>query len=329
MKTPPIALAGILALWVLSAGASAQPILNRVEKLLRDQLDSAKAPAAAVEPGYLGLNCDDTPEAAGVRVLQVFAGQPAAAAGVRVGDLITAIDEVPIRVMDDMARALAGKPPGTKLAFSVTRQGDPRRLELTLGRRPGAPAAREELPAPGQLAGVPDNRLRLGVRTVPVSEIVRRQNNLPSLAGAQVVSVTVGSPAERAAIPLGAILTAVDGSPIGTPSELAAKIAAAKGPEVELTYVHRGQPQRQKIALAAPAVAGDTPPRELRAKPPLVEFPGPSADTKPEESSPAAEAESPDRVAALERRLKALEARIKTLEAELAKDKPAADAEPK
>lgn len=324
MKTVPVTLAGIIALGFLAAGARAQPILERVEKLLRNQAGPANAPPAAAEPGYLGLLGNETPGAAGVRVLQVFAGQPASAAGLRVGDVITKIDDNRIRVMDDMARALAGKPPGTKLTVNVTRQGQEQPLEVTLGRRPGAPAARAQ-PPPAQPAAPP----RLGVRTVPVSETVKRQNNLPTTAGAQVVSVTVGSPAESAGIPLGAIVTAVDGRPVGSPNDLAAAIGAATG-EVELTYVHRGSPLRRKVALAGAPVAAGAPQPEMRARPPVAEAPRPSDAAEPAENAPAAAdkpQESNDRVAALERRLKELEARIKTLEAALAKEK--SKAEPK
>jgi S1-C subfamily serine protease len=327
MKTLPLTLAGVLTLGFLAAAAGAQPILDRVEQQLRDQVDSAATPPAAVEPGYLGLIGDNTSDAAGVRVLQVLAGQPASAAGVRAGDLITKIDERPIRAMDDVARALEGKSPGTKLAMVVARQGAEQQLEVTLGRRPGAAlAANEELPPPPQPSNQPEQRLRLGVRTVPVSETVRRQNNLPAAAGAQVVSVTVGSPAEQAKIPLGAVVTAVDGAPVNTPNELAAAIGAAGGPEVELSYVHRGQAVRQKVALAGAIVAGQPPQREVRARPPVAEFPAP-ADVEAAEKPPAAGEQPQDPIATLERRIAMLEARIKTLEAELGRLNPKPDAE--
>jgi S1-C subfamily serine protease len=327
MRTIPTILAALIALGLMSASATAQPILDRVEKLLRGQVDAANAPAAAAEPGYLGLIGDDTPEAGrGVRVLQVFAGQPASAAGVRVGDRITKIDDVPIGTMDDMARALAGKSPGTKLAFRVARQGAEQQLELTLGRRPGAPAAaNEELPVPPQPAQPVGPPPRLGVRTVPVSETVRRLNNLPTLGGAQVISVTVGSPAERAAIPLGAVVTAVDGSPVNSPNALAAAIAAAAGPEVELSYVHRGQPVRRKVALAAAPVAAEEQKRELRARPPLAEPPAPAdappADAPAADTPPVLEPTPQDGLVELQRRVEQLEARLKALEAALAKPK--------
>lgn len=326
MKTLTIALAALVTCGFSVAPAAAQPILERVEKLLRDQVDSGKPAAAPAEPGYLGLIANDTPDASGVRVLQVLAGQPASAATIRVGDVIAQIDGRPIRTLEDMAQAVAGKPAGTKLSISVLRGGQPQQLALTLGRRPGAPAVNEELPIPSQPAAIGQARPRLGIRSVPVSESVRRQNNLPALSGAQVISVTVGSPAERAAIPLGAVVTAVNDKAVASPQELSTVIAAADDPQIELSYVYRGQPVRTKVTLDGAAAAAAVPPPEVRAKPPIPEQPGP-APPRPGDNpfaddparQPPAQPQLTDRFTELERRLAELEARIKTLETALEK----------
>ncbi|MEX0678429.1 MAG: PDZ domain-containing protein [Pirellulales bacterium] len=321
MKTFAIALAGMLALGILVQRASAQPILNRVERFLRDQVDAATESPQPAEPGYLGLiGNDDADGGRGVRVLEVSPGHAAAQAGLRKGDLITTIGGRPIRAMDDMAGALEGKAAGAKLSMTVTREGAQQEYTVTLGRRPDAPPA-------------PEPRPRLGVRSVPVSEAVRRQNSLDAARGAHVISVVVGSPAERAGIPLGAIITAIDATPINTPDELAAAIGGAKTSQVELTYLDRGRSVRKKVSLAMPLAAREPPQREVRARPPLAEAPGPADAKSPAAAEPVVEnpaLDEDDRVTTLERRLEQLEARIKTLEAELAKQKtPDAAAEQK
>jgi membrane-associated protease RseP (regulator of RpoE activity) len=342
MKRFSIAVAGVLWGSTLAAAAAAQPILNRVEQLLRDQVDAASPSPQPAEPGYLGLIADDA--GGGVRVLEVVPGTAADRAGLKKGDLITHINGQPVRIIDDMARALAGKPAGTQLAITAARDGAQQQLNVTLGRRAREPAAApENLPAPTQPAGqaVATPRPRLGVRSVPVSEAVRLRNNLPSARGALIVSVIVDSPAERAQIPLGAIVTAVGETPIGTPQELAAAIAAVNTNDVELSYIYRGQSVRKKVALGANVAAGDRPKREVRGRPPLPEAPGP-ADAAPSDTSPpaavgpnvpplAVENPAPEqgaRIEALERHVKQLEARIKTLEAELAGKKSPEGAAP-
>lgn len=317
-------IAVVIVVWgsILMARASAQPILNRVEQFLRDQVDAANRTPQPAEPGYLGLIGDDAGQAGrGVRVMEVIAGQPAANAGLRAGDLIIKIDERPIRAMDDMAQALSGKTAGTKLTMTVAREGKEEQFDVTLGRREqtGDPS--------GQTADTP--RPRLGVRTVPVSDAVRRQNNLTAAHGAQVVSVTVGSPAERAGIPLGAIVMAVGQTPVNTPQDLAAAIGGATTNEVELTYVDRGQAVRKNVVLGAPLAAGDEAQREVRGRPPLPELPAPAeaaiSDAAGPEAAPPV-VENPalaqdSRIETLERRIEELAARIKSLEAELARQK--------
>jgi serine protease Do len=320
MKTVSLAIAAIVFGSLLATGAAAQPTLNRVEQLLRDQVEAAKKASGPAEPGYLGLTADDTVDAPrGVRVLEVVDGHAAAAAGLRAGDLITRIDDRPIRAMDDMAQALAGKAAGARLAVTATRGQAQQRFDVTLGVRP-APAAAE--PDPPLSAAGPADRPRLGVRSVPVSDDVRRQNNLPDARGAQVISVAVGSPAERAGIPLGAIITAVDATPVATPQQLAAAIQSSRANPVELTYVHRGQTARARAELILPVAAAAKPQPQTVARPPRADFPAP-ADLPPQGEVVPPVVENPaldraDRLEKLERHIAELEARIKSLEAEKA-----------
>lgn len=315
MKILSVAIASIVWGSLLAASAPAQPILNRVEQLLRDQVDAAKRTGPPAEPGYLGLTADDTVDAPrGVRVLEVVEGQAAAQAGLRTGDLITRIDDRPIRAMDDMAQALEGKLAGTKLAITAMRGEAQQRFSVTLGRR-AAPTAAQENPPPAASPPAAD-RPRLGVRTVGVSDDIRRQNNLPAARGAHVISVAVGSPAERAGIPLGAIITAVDATPVGTPQQLAEAIQNAPAGAVELTYVHRGQPARSRVELAGPVAAVGKPQPQRVARPPSSELPAPADAASPVVENPALVRD--DRLETLERRIQELEARIKTLEAEKA-----------
>ena len=146
----------VASVWSIAVAsqATAQPILNRVERFLRDQLGEAPAPLPAdpnaFEPGYLGVTADDRQDG-GVLIVNVTAASPAAQAGLLAGDVIVAIDGQPVRNMDDMAQRLAGKGAGAKLAFTVNRGGVEQRPEVTLGMRAqsrvvAAPAA--ELPPP-------------------------------------------------------------------------------------------------------------------------------------------------------------------------------------
>jgi S1-C subfamily serine protease len=291
-------------LW--TADAVAQPVLNRVEKLLREQLGSPDAPKP--EPGYLGLVADDSPEASGVRVIDIAPGGPAAQAGVQRGDLIKSVDGKPVRVMDDLAKGLDGKPQGASLALTIQRGSSEQRKTVTLGRR--KPPRPEELPGPKlggprlpQADGAPGLGPRLGVRTLPVTAEVARKNKLPDNKGAVVVAIASGSAAELAGVPLGAVIVGVDERKVASPQELADAIGGASADQLDLTYYHQGEQIRQRISFD-----------ESTPKPPKTEAPPPKPDSELD-GGPDLAAANKARIEALEARIADLEARLKQLEA--------------
>lgn len=321
-----LVVAGIASVSAGGKDLLAQPILNRVEQLLRDQVDSARGAGAAQQPGgaqrgYLGMVGDDRDEAGrGVRVLDVVADGPAAKGGLRVGDLITAVDAQPIQDMQDLEESLDRKAAGEKLGISIERGGAQRQLSIMLGRRAPAVANRnaEELPGPGP-AMERTSGPKLGVRTVAVTEEARRQNKLPDTKGALVNLVSPDSAAARAGIPLGAVITGVDDKVVNSPQELAAAVRRAPPGELELTYWHGGQQIRQRVSLADGADnPAAVPPGQTEQDLPK---PGPSdAQQLPVTAE--------ERIVQLEARLRDLQARLEKLESRLAPPAPAAEPEP-
>ena len=64
----------------------------------------------------------------GIGVVQVTAGSPADAAGVRQGDVIVALDDTPVAMLDDVQRFLNRAPIGATIRVGLLRRG--RRLDL-------------------------------------------------------------------------------------------------------------------------------------------------------------------------------------------------------
>jgi putative serine protease PepD len=84
---------------------------------------------------YLGVRIGDTGD--GVYVGEVTAGTPASKAGIRVGDVITAVNGTPTPTSDDLGSVLAGLRPGQTAKVSVTRQDGTRAtINVTLGELP-------------------------------------------------------------------------------------------------------------------------------------------------------------------------------------------------
>jgi len=70
----------------------------------------------------IGAELDVDPTTHAVRVADVFPDGPAEAAGLRAGDTITTIDELPVATPADVVRALRGRP-GTTVRLAFTRDG--------------------------------------------------------------------------------------------------------------------------------------------------------------------------------------------------------------
>jgi putative serine protease PepD len=85
---------------------------------------------------YLGIRIGQTN--AGVYVNSVTRGGPAAKAGLKVGDVITAVDGKPTQTIDLLSSALAAKKPGQTVKLSIVEQnGAKKTASVTLGQFPG------------------------------------------------------------------------------------------------------------------------------------------------------------------------------------------------
>ncbi len=71
------------------------------------------------------------PEDSGVLVKEVEPASPAMAAGIHKGDIVLALEKIPIRSMDDYQQALKKFSVGSKLSVNLLRDGQQKRLFLT------------------------------------------------------------------------------------------------------------------------------------------------------------------------------------------------------
>jgi S1-C subfamily serine protease len=78
------------------------------------------------------------PRDAGVLVVRVEEGSPAAEAGVRVGDVLTRAGGDPIDSPHALISRVAGAPEGEKLTLELVRDGRTRQLEVVPAGPPGA-----------------------------------------------------------------------------------------------------------------------------------------------------------------------------------------------
>ena len=172
----------------------------------------------------------------GVLVNSVEQGGPADKAGLKAGDVITAIDGKPVTVIfaeeiPPLLRDLSDRAIGSTVKFSYIRDGKPADASVTtkkLEKDSGAEAAFRAW----------------GMTAEDITPLMAREMRLDSADGLIVISIRGGSPAQLAEPPLayGDVIHKVDGKPVATLKEFAARYesrAAEKGPEFVLIEFNR------------------------------------------------------------------------------------------
>jgi S1-C subfamily serine protease len=82
--------------------------------------------------GWLGVQGTDAPDGGGARVAEVQSGGPASHV-LQVGQLIVAVDSIPVRTMAELRARLYVLAPGTPVTLSVQQPGEPKVVDVTLG----------------------------------------------------------------------------------------------------------------------------------------------------------------------------------------------------
>jgi putative serine protease PepD len=102
---------------------------NTVKSIVSQLISNGKA-----EHAYLGVAVETANGA--VRITQVRSGTPAAGAGLRAGDTITALDGKRITSADGLTSAVAAKSPGDTIAVTYSRGGQSHTVQIDLTSRP-------------------------------------------------------------------------------------------------------------------------------------------------------------------------------------------------
>jgi serine protease Do len=88
----------------------------------------------SIERGWLGVSVDDRDD--GVTIAALDAKGPAGRSGVRIGDVVVAINGDRIDSSRGLIRAVAGVPPGNNVRITIRRQGREMDIPINVGRRP-------------------------------------------------------------------------------------------------------------------------------------------------------------------------------------------------
>ena len=131
----------------INAGVGFAVPSNTVKSVVTDLIAGK-----TVEHAYLGVTVGDNASGSGAQVGTVRAGSPAAAAGLKSGDVITAVDGVTVENANQLTAAVSAHRPGDELRLTVTRNGSTVQLKATLAHAAGDDH-RLELLEPERLRG--------------------------------------------------------------------------------------------------------------------------------------------------------------------------------
>jgi Do/DeqQ family serine protease len=210
--------------------------------MVRVVVESARGGSAAVRRPWFGAKLQTiTPDIAeslnlkrpaGALVASIAAKSPAARAGLRPGDLITAVDGQPVDDPNAFDYRFATKPLGGRATLTIERQGRASNLAVTLETAPESPRDEIVIQSRSPFAGV---------RVANLSPALAEELRIDSEAdGVVIVDVEGGSAASSLGFRPGDILLLVNGEKIGRTRDLE-RVAGQPSRQWNITILRGGQ----------------------------------------------------------------------------------------
>ena len=171
-------------------------------------------------------------EAKGALVASVLADGPAAAAGLRAGDVILSFAGRSLDTMRDLPRIVAEVDAGTEVEIEVWRDGRKETLAATIATQAASGQELLASAAPGDGGDV-----KLGVKLAPHGE--------PGKAGVTIAEVAPGSPAARNGLRPGDVIVQAGSAAVSGPGDIVGAVrSAASESKPVLLLVERGDHRR-------------------------------------------------------------------------------------
>lgn len=175
----------------------------------------------------------------GVLVNSVEPGSPAAKAGVKAGDVITAMNGKNVEDPNTFRNSVATTQPGTQVTLSVLRNGQPQQLQATLTELPDSnknPA--QGGPNEGGTGG------QLGIAVQPLTPEIASQLGLgPGIQGLVVANVDPSGPAADAGLRTGDVIVEINHQPTKSVGDVKSALARS-GARPALILINSGRPDR-------------------------------------------------------------------------------------
>jgi serine protease Do len=185
-------------------------------KVTRGQIGVQVQPVTADIAESLGLK-----QAQGAIVDAAQPDSPAAKAGIKAGDVITAMDGQPIKDSRDLARRIGATAPDTSVKLDIVRDGKSQNVSVTLGQMPAE--QRQARSDTEQHSAAENGVPHLGVQLAPASDVAGSGDQ-----GVVVMGVDPSGPAAQHGLRTGDVILMVSGKQVSRPDEVRDALAAAQ-----------------------------------------------------------------------------------------------------
>jgi serine protease Do len=212
-------------------------------KVVRGYLGVAAQEISPQMASALGLSSSE-PDKDGALIAAISPGSPAEKAGLKPGDVITAVNGQKVTNPSDLASDVANVDPNADAQVTYLRNGQSHNLSIAVTTMPANPDAGFQQGAAGGDQAAPA-QAPLGLTLAPLDDNARNQLNLPGDAsGAVVTAVKPNSPADVAGLQPGDLIVGVGATNVNGPTQAIAAIKAARqtsGGAVALRIIRQGQ----------------------------------------------------------------------------------------
>ncbi|HVF88434.1 MAG TPA: trypsin-like peptidase domain-containing protein [Blastocatellia bacterium] len=175
----------------------------------------------------------------GVLVQSVAGSEsPAARAGLKSGDVITAIDGRPVTAPRELTDVVASTPIGKDVKVDFIRDQQPTSVTVEIAERPTNVTARADSPDDNNSG--PSGETRLGVVAQTVTPEMAESMKLTIKSGALVREVVPGTPAQDAGLRHGDVIHRIDSAEVRSAEDLAAAAKTLKAGDEIAIQVERG-----------------------------------------------------------------------------------------
>ena len=157
--------------------------------------------------------------AQGALVAEPQSDSPASKAGIQAGDVITAVNDTPVKDAKDLARVIGSMSPGNTARLAVLQKGQEKTVNVTLGELPREARATPEGRGSGNGTSVP----RLGLTLAPANEVAGSGNE-----GVVVTEVDPNGVAAEHGLKEGDVILEVAGKKVSAPGEVRTAVANAQ-----------------------------------------------------------------------------------------------------